>query len=377
MPKKLVKANPERIAPVCQLFTKCGGCHYQHIPYDGQLGIKKDIFLSILERVFPDAKGKFQGIIASPLPLAYRARARLFPSENLFGFYRLNSRQVQPLKECPVMTDRLNQLLTTLNEWLTGPGKEAWKLLKHVTVENGLLEDWALTLCFKKALGKSQLARLKKLSNLLETPFDIKGNVAVFSKSDKGLCYFLDKELAPAGLYTRATSFFQGNLEQNLNLVKKVTDFTLKTGAKSVMDLFCGSGNFSIPLARKGLKVTGFELDSQAVKDVRENALANQCNDMAVFYEEDLFLRGIEGLGRFDADCLILDPPRVGAKELCRKMGEIGPDNVIYVSCDPMTLSRDLKALKDFGYELQDSVALDMFPQTYHIESITLLKKTR
>ncbi|NPA95339.1 MAG: class I SAM-dependent RNA methyltransferase [Thermodesulfobacteria bacterium] len=332
-----------------------------------------------MERIFPGAQDRFHGIIPSPSPFGYRARARLFPQRDNggkgLGFFRQGSKKVQPIDRCLVIDQVLDRLLGRLNNWMKDRGNHLPGLTRYVLLEKDILDEWALSIFFKRRPKGAQLEELESLAEFFSASAKISSKSALLTSAPDGLCFYQDEKLAPAGLMCASGGFFQANLEQNRNLVRGVVELAKETGASSVTELFCGAGNFSIPLARAGMKVAGFELDEKALEFARKNAQLNECAQMADFGQMDLFSPRIDLLTQLRSDCLILDPPRVGAKELCKQMGSLNPRFIIYVSCDPMTLARDLDAMRQWGYGLEKVLALDLFPQTYHIESVVLLEK--
>ena len=159
-------------------------------------------------------------------------------------------------------------------------------------------------------------------------------------------------------------------------MIKQVLDFAELTGQETVLDLYSGIGNFSIPLARKSKEVLGVEISNNSVKLAKENAKLNSIKNI-VFQNaacEDAIEILVEQEEKFDL--VVLDPPREGSKEIIEGLVDLAPDKIIYVSCDPATLARDLKKLDELDYKVIKVCPFDMFPQTFHIESVTLLAKT-
>ncbi len=244
----------------------------------------------------------------------------------------------------------------------------------HVRIEHGLPSNSAfLTLTFNKRVRDRLLKKVRELSGRLGASHRILGKKALFFWGRDGLCFYSHPELAPRGLFCKPGNFFQSNLRQNRALVEIVTSMVEKTGSRNIIEFFCGSGNLSIPIARKGFNIKAFEIDRKAVKSARRNANRNGCGDRAVFYEANLFKIGTTPPGNSRADTVVLDPPRAGAKRLCGIMKRISRASVIYVSCDPMTLKRDVKILEEQGFSLVSLQPIDMFPQTYHMETVALL----
>jgi 23S rRNA (uracil1939-C5)-methyltransferase len=168
--------------------------------------------------------------------------------------------------------------------------------------------------------------------------------------------------------------FTQVNQAQNSVLVDAALTAAGLQGGERVLDLFCGIGNFSLPLARRAAEVVGVEDFAPAIEDARRNAKANRI-DNARFFAEDArgALRRQQAGGRFDL--VMLDPPRSGCYQIMKELLEVRPERVLYVSCDPATLSRDLTLLVHNGYTVTQSLPVDLFPQTWHLETLTLLER--
>jgi len=309
--------------------------------------------------------------------LGYRKRARLFVTQKgrnaKIGFYRQGTRQVEPLNSCPVLTNGINLAIKRLKE-ATPYAPQIIKGLKHILFEEDMVQNTFVTLDYREKIHISLLRHVEALCNILEVHYKIRDTRILFYKGSDRICFYKDESLAPEGLFCPPSSFFQANLEQNKILVKEVVKMVQKAGGDNIVDLFCGSGNFSIPLARMGFKVTGVEIDDQAIDAAKKNALLNRCHEKTNFLTANLFQKGLDCLSIKKADTMLMDPPRVGAKKICKELDIVRPKNIVYVSCDPMTLARDIASLMKKGYGLEILKPVDMFPQTFHTETIALLR---
>ncbi len=316
----------------------------------------------------------------SPISYGYRARTRLFPSTDeegaKVGFYQEGSKNVVALKRCPVLTEDINRVIEMLNDETNTAFGALAKYIDYVRVENDLFGNSFLTLSFTKRIREELRKKIRALSTHIGARFMIFKKKAQFFWQNELICFYKNPDLAPQGLFCKPGQFFQANLEQNKALVELVVSLVKEEKVDTVSEFFCGSGNFSIPLARIGIEIKGFDLDRQAIKKARENALKNQCQKNTKFFRRDLLSKNLAYDSKFKADTVVIDPPRTGAKSLSSIMGLIAPKTIIYVSCDPMTLKRDVETLKKQGFKLTALHPLDMFPQTFHIETVAVLRKS-
>ncbi len=318
-------------------------------------------------------------LLPSPLSYGYRARARLFPSTDeegaKVGFYQEGSKRVVALKRCPVLTEDINRVIEILNDKTNTSFESLARHIDYVRAENDLFGNTFLTLSFAKGIRGELRGKIRALSTHIGARFMIFKKKAQFFWQNELICFYKDPDLAPKGIFCKPGQFFQANIEQNRALVELVVSLVKEEKGERVSEFFCGSGNFSIPLARMGLEIKGFDLERKAIEDARGNALKNQCQQNTQFFTRDLLSKRLAYDSKFKADTVVMDPPRAGARSLSGIMGLTAPKTIIYVSCDPMTLKRDVEILKKQGFKLADLYPLDMFPQTCHIETVAVLRK--
>lgn len=378
-----------RTSPPCAVFGSCGGCCWQHLPYDVQLRTKEELFAEALGRGARVGREALRPIIPAPSPYGYRSRVQLkvrsVADEIHMGFYRQGSHFVVGLPGgCLISNELVNRICRTLRPLLEGFPEP--RKLPQIDIATG--DDGDALLLFHY-IGE----RPDEIAAWLEE--SVPGRVpvtGVFLQSgrkttmrwvwgEERVSYGIPAGLAPGfpgmRLSFRCGGFSQVNYSQNLSLIETVIDWAELKGSERVLDLFCGNGNFSLPLSRYCAEVVGMEDFAQSIEDAvensRRNGIANArfvCRDSA-----EGLKKLADGGERFDL--VVLDPPRTGALEAVRLIPALEPEKVIYVSCDPPTLARDLAALAKQGYETVSSRAVDMFPQTYHIESVTLLRKKK
>ncbi len=311
---RVVQPSPERVEPACRYFGACGGCQYQHVEYATQLRLKQKQIADLFEQVGKFPRDAVAPVIPCPQPYGYRNRIMIRsqwnkPEQKLnIGFVRWDCGLVEDIEECEIAEPALNQEIRRVRQH--PPPKGGIKVVLRIPPEN-----W-------------------------DVPPD---------------------------------SFFQNNFFLLPKLVETVREFLRATGARHLVDLYCGVGFFSIELAEAVESFVGVEYDQRAIQSARQNAAARQIGNgqfIAAAVEEVL----PETLKRFSpqATTVILDPPRKGCQpRTLQFLRELKPAQIIYVSCHPATMARDLNILCDQGvFELRRVTPLDMFPQTQHVECV-------
>ena len=333
---EILEPSPERIEPPCVYFGRCGGCDFQQMNYDAQLLAKVGIVRDCLTRI---GKINFPGeieIIGSPRPFGYRSRAQwhLDTRRRRIGYFRRSSHDVIDVVHCPIITDELQNTLTTLR------AEVEWESF------------WAEKVEIEAASASEQVSIYS--SELVEPTAEIS-----FQLDENR--YFYD-----------AQSFFQGNLF----LIDALVETALKGAeGKTALDLYCGVGLFTLPLARRFQKVYGVEANAKAIESARKNLEQARLETAEVFAESVGEFLGENAEKLSEIDFILLDPPRAGTeKETVGQILKIRPAHISYVSCEPSTLARDLRILCDGGYEILSVTALDLFPQTHHVETVVHLK---
>jgi tRNA/tmRNA/rRNA uracil-C5-methylase (TrmA/RlmC/RlmD family) len=315
---QVLKSSPDRVTPLCPYFGACGGCQYQHMDYATQLRFKHKQIADLFERVGGFAKALVDPVVPCPNPYGYRNRIMVRsqwnkPEQRLnIGFLRYDSRLVVDLNECKIAEPALNE--------------EIQRVRKNPPPRGGL----------KVVL-----------------------------------------RIAPEGWEVPRDSFFQNNFFLLPKLVEAVRNRFSESGNRFLIDAYCGVGFFSIEMADLAERFVGVEIDAMAIKSARKNAAnRNIQNGEYVFGDTSELLPSL--LQRFDSGktTVVLDPPRTGCSpESMKLLREVKPAQIIYVSCHPATLARDLNILCSEGvYELAKVVPLDMFPQTQHVECVADLR---
>ena len=382
---EIIRPGADRITPMCPLFGSCGGCNWQHVAYERQLSEKQAIFADTLWRGARVPVEKIGAIVAAPSPYAYRRRVQFKLSMTKpglrIGFYRNASHDVEDAVEgCPVATREINAALSDLRGILSSfPEPDRIPQINVDATERAVVAIVNYTGADKDgaaAFFERCSARFGAISGLYLRC----GRKSSLRKiyGDDLLEYFLtggSDEKSPYSLTYKPGGFAQTNSAQNAAILALIRKFAGAAGHDRILDLYCGNGNFSLPLAGSVAHVTGIEEHSGSVESARENARRNGNANVEFLCATAAWgLRRIIGEGK-RYNTVILDPPRTGAADALPELLRLGPEKIIYVSCDPASLARDCGILAAGGYDAENCVPVDMFPQTHHLESVTLLRQ--
>jgi 23S rRNA (uracil1939-C5)-methyltransferase len=382
-----LEPSPQRISPPCPVFGECGGCCWQHLPYDIQAKTKEDLFAEILMRATRIERGKVLPILTAPVPYGYRTRVQFkvkYVAGTLsMGFFRKGTHQVIDIPcGCAIANEQVNCIFHQLRRVMHACpdlGK-----IPQIDVATGDAGDAIVLFHYGGERFEEVLEWLRQ-----EIPGQVPVTGVFLQRSrkrsiikiwgDERVSYSFSQGLFPGfpkmTLSFRCGGFSQVNYLQNTVLIKTALHWAELKGTERVLDLFCGNGNFSLPFARYCAEVVGYEDYALSIEDAVTNSRRDGLNNTSFFCKDSASgLRELVKKGE-TFDIVLLDPPRMGALDAVRLIPQVNPEKILYVSCDPPTLARDLAALQNYGYEIVASCPVDMFPQTYHIESITILRK--
>jgi 23S rRNA (uracil1939-C5)-methyltransferase len=355
---EVLDRSPLRVDPPCPYFgpERCGGCQFQHIEYEGQADLKREVVVDQLARVGGLHNVQVQEIIGAAEPWGYRNHVQFSISpEGRLGFQSADSHDIVPVSECLILDPLLDELWAALDM--------EWPQLARLSMRCG------------SATG--DLMAVFELEHYEDFDIEVDFPVSCVLLLADGEAVVLmgnahlTEHVAGHDFRVSAASFFQVNTGGAEALVQIVQDLLAPQGDETLLDLYCGVGLFGLSLAEEVGRVIGLEASSSAAADFRHNA------------------RGLEGVQLIEgsagallpeiadaADLVLLDPPRSGAgKEVVAEIVRLGPQRVVYVSCDPATLARDARHLTQSGYVLVTVQPLDLFPQTHHIESVALFSR--
>lgn len=333
----IIQAAKDRVKPKCKVFTKCGGCWYQHINYEKELELKKSFIVDILY-IVGHLRPEVLDVIPSPKREGYRNHIQIKSSiKKELGFFKPKKIMVEPIPEegCLLIPKEMNEFVKNLN-------KQKY-IIPHINY------------------------RIRQ---------NYKNEVYISGLDKNDAKYFYEK----VGQYKYRIgihNFFQVNryqIENWLNVILKYVNYDKKIDKKynTIIDLYCGVGLISFSLSEHAEKVIGIEINKNSIKDAKYSMELNNISNINF-----LTKKAYEALKDIkQADIIVIDPPRAGCKkEVINEILNIKPEKIIYVSCNPSTFSRDCRYLVDGGYELRQVQPIDMFPFTYHIEIIGLLVK--
>jgi 23S rRNA (uracil1939-C5)-methyltransferase len=360
--KEVLEASPQRITPHCPYFGRCGGCHYQHASYEDQLKFKAAIVAENLKRLGKLQESPEPEILAGE-PWAYRNRTQFKVHKRGghldLGFFRAGSQQLLAVDECPISSPGINSLIPVLKSLGGRPDFPEGPL--QVEVLDG---------------GAQVLLNIEGAAQFPETLVSaFREHVpALASMAVAGRIYGAGHVVYEAAGFRFRIShgvFFQ----TNRYLVEKLAAAALEgLSGSAALDLYAGAGYFTLPLARQFGKVVAVESQAAAIRDLNSNLSHASLENVETVRSstEDFLAR--KHLPQVDA--VLLDPPRAGLeKAAAERLAALGAPRVVYVSCDPATLARDLGRLVSSGYKLQRLLLVDLFPQTFHIESVAFLEK--
>ncbi|MCP4481952.1 MAG: 23S rRNA (uracil(1939)-C(5))-methyltransferase RlmD [bacterium] len=372
---KINTLSSDRTSPLCEYYSKCGGCNFMHLMYDSQLEYKKNIIKDALWKIAKIKEGDYfwEGILASPHKFYYRNKLQVPVSGDKIGFYAPKSHDIINIDTCLIQSKIFTDILNKFRTLET-------KNFRYICMRTNHKNDILLTFVIRKTLDiPLTLLEIDNIKGiLLNLNDDLKNNFVFSSASFKlvyGMPYIIEK-LADVKYKISANSFFQINTGVGEALYEYLK---LQIKNETVLDLYCGSGGISLFIADSAKKVIGIEVIKEAVLNARESIKINNIKNVE-------FLEGTveENLARLKfsksnkIDSLILNPPRKGAGDkVIDEILKIAPMKIIYVSCNPATLARDLRMLQEADYSIRTVRAFDMFPQTSNVETVVCLNRLK
>ncbi len=374
---------------LCPYAKKCGGCSYQGVPYDQQLSRKQKYTEDLLSEFCP-----VHPIVGMEHPYHYRNKVHAVFSRRkdgsiVSGIYEENSRRVVPVEACQIENEEADAIIQTIRGLLRSfkitvyNEKSGVGLLRHVLVRTASNTDQILVALvvtspifpskknFVQALRKAH-PRIKTVVLNINT----QRTSMVLGKRDIILYGpgYIEDRICGCTFRISAQSFYQINPPQAEKLYQKAIELAGLTGKERLIDAYCGTGTIGLSAAASAGEVIGIELNQEAVRDAIQNARGNQIRN-ARFYCADAgdFMEQMAADGE-RADVVIMDPPRSGSTErFLRAAAHMGPDRIVYISCNPETQRRDLQILKELGYSAQEAWPYDFFPWTGHVETVCCL----
>ena len=387
---KIHNPSPERMEPECSYAGKCGGCAYRHLTYPEELWAKRQRVQDALTRI-GGLELTVEEILGAKNPEHYRNKSQ-YPvgADGSIGFFQARTHKVVPIRRCLIQTEAADRTAQAVGEWMrrykisaydetTGKG-----LVRHVCVRVNRKGE---SLCCvvvngnkvprEPELAAYVTAAVPHTVGVLLNSNTRRGNVILGDKYRTlfGRNYLMDT-LCGLEFKLSMPSFYQVNRDQAEVLYGKALEFAGLTGNETVLDLYCGIGTITLCLAKAAKRVIGAEIVPPAIRDAKENALRNHIENAEFFCGDAADIAAKLESDGLRPDVVTVDPPRKGlAPEVIASVAAMGPEKVVYVSCDPATLGRDVKIFREFGYEAKRAAAVDMFPGTAHVETVCLLSK--
>ena len=387
---KIHNPSPERMEPECPYAGKCGGCAYRHLTYPEELWAKRQRVQDALTRI-GGLDLTVEEILGAKNPEHYRNKSQ-YPvgADGSIGFFQARTHKVVPIRRCLIQTEAADRTAQAVGEWMrrykisaydetTGKG-----LVRHVCVRVNRKGE---SLCCvvvngnkvprEPELAAYVTAAVPHTVGVLLNSNTRRGNVVLGDKYRTlfGRNYLMDT-LCGLEFKLSMPSFYQVNRDQAEVLYGKALEFAGLTGNETVLDLYCGIGTITLCLAKAAKRVIGAEIVPPAIRDAKENALRNHVENAEFFCGDAADIAAKLESDGLRPDVVTVDPPRKGlAPEVIASVAAMGPEKVVYVSCDPATLGRDVKIFREFGYEAKRAAAVDMFPGTAHVETVVLLSR--
>ena len=390
---RLLAPSPERVELDCPLAGRCGGCQYRHMTYEEELRAKRQRVQDALTRV-GGVSLELPQVLGAENPLRYRNKVQFPVAQEkrglAVGYYRSRSHDVLDVDDCLLQPESVTTLRRTFKGWMERYRVPAYDegtcqgLIRHLyvrtnqagealccVVANGTRLPHAPELVQSLRQAVPALAGLVLNTNTKDTNVILGPNYRIIWGRD-----FLEERLCGMTFRLSVPSFFQINRAQTERLYAQALEFAGLTGRETVLDLYCGIGTISLALAQRAGQVIGAEIVPEAVQDAQANAARNQVDNAR-------FLCGDAGEAAFQLaaegvrpQVICVDPPRKGlAPEVPEILASMAPERIVYVSCDPATLARDVKRFGELGYPAVKAQAVDLFPRTAHVETVVLLSK--
>ena len=362
---KIITPSKHRVDAPCKYYNECGGCQIMHQEYSENLVFKRRIVMDALYKFggFDIKNIKLNNIVASPTIFNYRNKITLHVYNNMIGYYKKGSRELVDIDKCLIVDNVINDVIDIIRNHL--------KNIKEVIIRYGKYTD-QLMIIFKviddlsielfDELGK----HIKSLTSVYVIKDGIKKNVC----GEELIC----EKLLGKTFQILPDSFFQVNTLQAENMFSKVKTYINKDD-ENILDLYCGSGVISILISGGNRKIIGVDIVEESIINAKENAKINKCKNLCFIKDDVVNVLPIILKTKKHIDVLIVDPPRNGIdKKSIEFILEIKPKKIIYISCNPITLARDLKILNNI-YNLEEVTPYDMFPMTYHVECVSVLSR--
>ena len=394
---EIITSSPDRVTPACPVYESCGGCQLQHLSYEAELKEKREQVKAALERIGHLRDIKVMPTIGSEHPLYYRNKMQ-FPVAGRkgslqIGCFALNTHRVINVTDCCIQKQKNNEIAAVVREWMKQYKIQPYDedkgtgMIRHIMGRVGV-HTGEIMVCLVTA--RDNVPRLKELVKMLKAAIPgVKSVVQNVNKRNTNVILG-EKTKLVAGEPTikdkigslkfniSAQSFFQVNSEQAEKLYNTALAFAELKGTETVVDLYCGTGTITLFMAQKAKRALGIEIVPSAIRDAKKNAVANHVENADFLLGDAAVEMPKLAAGGMRPDVVILDPPRAGCEErVLEAIVKVKPKRVVYVSCNPATLARDLAYLNERGFAIDKVQPCDMFSRTHHVETVVLLTRKK
>jgi 23S rRNA (uracil1939-C5)-methyltransferase len=386
----IVEPSPHRMEPDCPYYGRCGGCDFRHMDYSEELQAKRMRVQDALTRL-GGSKVEVEEILGAAEVNGYRNKSQYpISPEGAIGFYRARTHQVTDIDRCLIQKPTADAAAGALRRYLQTYGVSCYDersgkgLLRHLYVRTNCEGDCLVCVL----VNGDSLPHEKELTAMLREAVPSAVGVVLGSNTRRGNVILGEKyrtlwgentlsdTLCGLSFRLSVPSFYQVNHDQAERLYEKAVELAGLTGRETVLDLYCGAGTITQVMARRAGEVIGAEIVPEAIEDAKENARRNGIENVRFFCGDAAAVASDFAARRMRPDVICVDPPRKGlSPEVISAAASMEPEKIVYVSCDPATLGRDVKRFAALGYEAVRAVAVDLFPRTANVESAVLLTR--
>ncbi len=392
---EILEPVPERIKPLCPSALDCGGCQLQHLNYENQLTLKHQRVIDAVERIGGLRDVSIHPVIGMAEPWHYRNKAQyplgILDDTVVMGFYRKGTHEIVPLKGCLLQSKVSNRIAEKVRQFVETYHIPIYDelnhsgLLRHVLIKQSSQTGEVMVVFITRnrpfsaaeKIAGELVSLFPEIKSVVQNVNDARGNV-ILGPSTK-IIWGQDTITEHIGNFKfkiAAESFFQVNPFQTEKLYRKAVEFAGLTGRETVLDAYCGVGSLTLFLAEQAQKVYGIEIVTQAVKNALDNAAFNEIKNVEFMVGATEKVLPQLTQKEITFQVAVVDPPRSGCEEaVLKSFAENKVSRIVYVSCNPSTLARDLKILESLGYKTLEIQPVDMFPHTYHIECVARIEK--
>lgn len=365
LPEKLITVSNNRVKIPCENFYACGGCDIMHQKYEDGLKMKKRNLLEILYKFgkIDVTKLKINNVVKCDDIFNYRNKVTFHVKDNKIGFYKNETNELINIDDCKIVNEKFNKLLKYIKKYLVDSG------ITEIVMRYGIYTD-ELMIIFKstKNIDEQFIRNLVKINKSVKSIYLNKNSKYKLIYGEK----YIHEKLLDKTFRISPDSFFQVNTKQAEKMFSKVLKY-INSDDKNILDLYCGIGVISLIINNSRKNIIGVDIVKNAIEDANVNKVLNNASKVEFVCENVSNILPVIKRAKKDLDVIILDPPRTGIdKNSVNIINDLLPKKLIYISCNPVTLARDLKTLKE-NYNIEEITPYDMFPMTHHIESVTLL----